>query len=151
MSKHGWTTSSKVVYSVMVDIVASIFSLKLCGPITVLICICYVYTYVLTNSTIGRHGSRCCDLQCECPYSASSRGMHPKVHVHPICVCTLCSCYPSVLLGLSPAWYRSRSYGARTIREPRSKILTEFGTILDSDVSVHVHDLTADCRFMVLL
>jgi nitrile hydratase len=71
----------------------------------------------------------------------------PKVH--PICVCTLCSCYPSVLLGLSPAWYRSRSYGARTIREPR-KILTEFGTILDSDVSVHVHESTADCRFMEL-
>mmetsp|Transcript_10006 Transcript_10006/g.16608 ORF Transcript_10006/g.16608 Transcript_10006/m.16608 type:complete len:419 (+) Transcript_10006:335-1591(+) len=69
--------------------------------------------------------------------------------IHHVCVCTLCSCYPSGLLGLSPAWYRSRSYRARTIREPR-KVLAEFGTILDSSVAVHVHDSTADCRFMVL-
>ena len=71
----------------------------------------------------------------------------PKVH--HICVCTLCSCYPSGLLGLSPAWYRSRSYRSRTIREPR-KVLAEFGTILDPSVAIHVHDSTADCRFMVL-
>jgi nitrile hydratase len=69
--------------------------------------------------------------------------------VHHVCVCTLCSCYPSGLLGLSPAWYRSRSYRARTIREPR-KVLAEFGTVIDSNVAVHVHDSTADCRFMVL-
>lgn len=69
--------------------------------------------------------------------------------VHHICVCTLCSCYPSGLLGLSPAWYRSRSYRSRTIREPR-KVLEEFGTFIDPSVAVHVHDSTADCRYMVL-
>ena len=69
--------------------------------------------------------------------------------IHHICVCTLCSCYPSGLLGLSPAWYRSRSYRSRTIREPR-KVLAEFGTYIPPSVAVHVHDSTADCRFMVL-
>jgi hypothetical protein len=27
--------------------------------------------------------------------------------VHHICVCTLCSCYPSGLLGISPSWFLS--------------------------------------------
>jgi len=29
---------------------------------------------------------------------------------HNLVVCTLCSCYPSALLGFSPAWYKSREY-----------------------------------------
>ena len=33
--------------------------------------------------------------------------------VHNAIVCTLCSCYPQAILGLSPQWYRSRSYRAR--------------------------------------
>lgn len=86
--------------------------------------------------------------------------------VHHICVCTLCSCYPSGLLGISPSWYslsllshpsvlvssfryRSRSYRARTVREPR-KVLESFGTYLPKDVEIQVHDSTADCRFLVL-
>src|ERR1700733_14759566 len=27
-------------------------------------------------------------------------------HLHHLVVCTLCSCYPRVLLGLPPAWYK---------------------------------------------
>ena len=32
---------------------------------------------------------------------------------HQLVVCTLCSCYPSGLLGISPSWYRDRLYRAR--------------------------------------
>jgi len=68
---------------------------------------------------------------------------------HNMLVCTLCSCYPTGLLGPSPAWYKSRSYRARVVREPRA-VLEEFGTSLPDDVHLHVHDSTADCRYMVL-
>jgi nitrile hydratase len=64
-------------------------------------------------------------------------------------VCTLCSCYPRNVLGLPPAWYKSREYRARTVREPRS-VLAEFGLNLPDNVQVRVHDSTADMRYLVL-
>ena len=70
-------------------------------------------------------------------------------NVHNLVVCTLCSCYPAKMLGLSPQWYKSRVYRARAVREPRA-VLAEFGTELAQDVSVRVHDSTADCRYLVL-
>ena len=69
--------------------------------------------------------------------------------VHNVIVCTLCSCYPRSLLGMSPAWYKSGSYRARVVREPRS-VLREFGVELSDDVEVRVHDSTAELRYMVL-
>lgn len=69
--------------------------------------------------------------------------------VHNVLVCTLCSCYPLAVLGMSPGWYKSRQYRARMVRDPRG-VLREFGTILPDDVAVHVHDSTADNRYMVL-
>jgi nitrile hydratase len=69
--------------------------------------------------------------------------------VHNVVVCTLCSCYPRWLLGLPPDWYKSRSYRSRTVREPRA-VLREFGIDLPDDVSVRVHDSTADMRYLVL-
>lgn len=69
--------------------------------------------------------------------------------IHNLCVCTLCSCYPSSLLGLSPSWYKSISYRSRAVREPR-KLLQEFGTIISKDITIIVHDSTADTRYMVL-
>ena len=69
--------------------------------------------------------------------------------VHNLIVCTLCSCYPRMLLGLPPDWYKSRSYRARAVREPRA-VLREFGTELAGDVTVRVHDSTADMRYLVL-
>ena len=69
--------------------------------------------------------------------------------VHNVIVCTLCSCYPRSLLGMSPAWYKSKNYRARVIREPR-KVLAEFGVELDENVEVRVHDSTAELRYMVL-
>ena len=69
--------------------------------------------------------------------------------VHNAIVCTLCSCYPRMLLGIPPDWYKSRGYRSRMVREPRA-VLAEFGLQLPGDVQVRVHDSTADMRYMVL-
>lgn len=69
--------------------------------------------------------------------------------VHNVIVCTLCSCYPRWLLGLPPDWYKSRNYRSRMVREPRS-VLREFGLELPDNVTVRVHDSTADMRYLVL-
>ena len=69
--------------------------------------------------------------------------------VHNMIVCTLCSCYPRMLLGLPPDWYKSRNYRSRAVREPRA-VLAEFGLKLPGDMVVRVHDSTADMRYMVL-
>ncbi len=68
---------------------------------------------------------------------------------HNLIVCTLCSCYPRNLLGLPPDWYKTRAYRSRAVREPRS-VLREFGLELPDDVTVRVHDSTADMRYIVL-
>lgn len=69
--------------------------------------------------------------------------------VHNVIVCTLCSCYPRMLLGLPPDWYKSREYRSRVVREPRA-VLAEFGTAIPEEVAIRVHDSTADMRYMVL-
>lgn len=68
---------------------------------------------------------------------------------HNMVVCTLCSCYPFSILGMSPAWYKSAAYRARAVREPR-KVLAEFGVALDDDVAVKVWDSTAELRYIVI-
>ena len=65
--------------------------------------------------------------------------------VHNLVVCTLCSCYPRMVLGIPPDWYKSRAYRSRAVYEPRA-ILEEFGTKLPESVTVRVHDSTADMR-----
>jgi nitrile hydratase len=69
--------------------------------------------------------------------------------VQNVLVCTLCSCYPRAVIGLPPDWYRSKSYRARVIKEPR-KVLAEFGTELPDDMTVRVHDSLADLRYIVI-
>jgi nitrile hydratase len=69
--------------------------------------------------------------------------------VHHLVVCTLCSCYPRAILGRPPAWYKSREYRSRVVRDPRG-VLAEFGTVLPPEVEVRVADSTADCRYLVL-
>ena len=69
--------------------------------------------------------------------------------IHNVIVCTLCSCYPRNLLGLPPAWYKSFAYRSRVVSEPRA-VLAEFGLTLPDDVSVRVHDSTADLRYIVV-
>ena len=68
---------------------------------------------------------------------------------HHVVVCTLCSCYPFSILGMSPAWYKSAEYRARTVREPRN-VLAEFGVDLAPDVKVRVWDSTAELRYLVI-
>ena len=69
--------------------------------------------------------------------------------VHNVVVCTLCSCYPRMLLGIPPEWYKSRSYRSRTVREPRA-VLAEFGLAIGEKIKIRVHDSTADMRYLVL-
>jgi nitrile hydratase len=69
--------------------------------------------------------------------------------VHNAIVCTLCSCYPRVLLGIPPDWYKSRSYRSRMVHEPRA-VLAEFGLRIPEQVAIRVHDSTADMRYLVL-
>lgn len=72
-----------------------------------------------------------------------------RASLHNLVVCTLCSCYPRMVLGLPPDWYKSSAYRRRAVREPRA-VLKEFGTILPDNVEVRVHDSTADMRYLVL-
>lgn len=69
--------------------------------------------------------------------------------VHNAVVCTLCSCYPRMLLGIPPEWYKSRNYRSRMVREPRA-VLAEFGLDIPDNVTIRVHDSTADMRYLVL-
>ena len=69
--------------------------------------------------------------------------------VHHVVVCTLCSCYPRMILGIPPAWYKSREYRARVVREPRV-VLEEFGVSLPERTEIRVVDSTADLRYLVI-
>ncbi|MGH7161585.1 MAG: nitrile hydratase subunit alpha [Acetobacteraceae bacterium] len=69
--------------------------------------------------------------------------------LHHLVVCTLCSCYPRVVLGYPPFWYKSAAYRARAVRNPRA-VLAEFGTVLADETHVRTVDSTADYRWMVL-
>ena len=69
--------------------------------------------------------------------------------VRHMVVCTLCSCYPRPILGRPPDWYKSFNYRQRSVLDPRG-VMREFGLNLPDDVEVHVHDSTADIRYLVL-
>lgn len=95
-------------------------------------------------------------LLADAPSAAQELGFEPgpfrilvmenEPRVHHVIVCTLCSCYPRMLLGLPPAWYKSLAYRSRVVREPR-KVLAEFGLDLPDDIVLRVHDSTADMRY----
>ena len=69
--------------------------------------------------------------------------------VHNLVVCTLCSCYPLALIGISPSWYKLNEYRARAVRDPRG-VLEEFGVKLDEHVEVRVWDSTSERRYIVV-
>jgi len=69
--------------------------------------------------------------------------------VHNMVVCTLCSCYPWIVLGLPPVWYKSPAYRSRAVLEPR-KVLGEFGVELPAATEIRVWDSSAEIRYMVL-
>ena len=90
----------------------------------------------------------------ECGYDMS--GPEPNLVVleqteqlHHVVVCTLCSCYPRVLLGPPPDWYKSLEYRSRVVKDPRA-VLNEFGTNIGSEVEIKVVDSTADMRYLIL-
>jgi nitrile hydratase subunit alpha len=98
-------------------------------------------------------------LLSDAPSAARELGIEPGTTLlvalentperHNLVVCTLCSCYPKRILGIPPDWYKSRAYRSRAVREPRA-VLAEFGTDLPAEAAVHVHDSTADLRYLVL-
>jgi nitrile hydratase subunit alpha len=69
--------------------------------------------------------------------------------LHNMIVCTLCSCYPTSLLGPSPTWYKSLAYRSRAVREPRA-VLAEFGLTLPAGDEIAVWDSSAETRYIVL-
>src|SRR5256714_1982540 len=80
---------------------------------------------------------------------AEFRTVENTAKVHNVIVCTLCSCYPKLLLGIPPAWYKSLAYRSRVVADPRG-VLAEFGVELPAGTEVRVHDSTADLRYLVL-
>jgi nitrile hydratase subunit alpha len=94
-------------------------------------------------------GSRACEeLGLEIP-ALKLLVVKNTPEVHNAIVCTLCSCYPRMLLGIPPEWYKSRNYRSRMVREPRA-VLAEFGLEIAEHVTIRVHDSTADMRYLVL-
>jgi len=69
--------------------------------------------------------------------------------VHNMVVCTLCSCYPTDVLGLPPVWYKSFAYRSRAVKEPRA-VLADFGVALPAEREIRVWDSTAETRFLVV-
>ena len=98
---------------------------------------------LLANGTQG-----CVELGIEVP-ALKLVVVENTPEVHNVVVCTLCSCYPRMLLGIPPEWYKSRNYRSRTVREPRS-VLSEFGLEIGAERQIRVHDSTADMRYLVL-
>lgn len=64
-------------------------------------------------------------------------------------VCTLCSCYPTDVLGLPPTWYKSFAYRSRAVKEPRA-VLLDFGVTLPIETEIRVWDSTAETRYLVV-
>ncbi len=90
----------------------------------------------------------------ELGFGAGTRGYLLRVvqntpAVHNLIVCTLCSCYPTALLGPSPSWYKSFAYRSRAVREPRA-VLAEFGVELPGSTEIQVWDANSETRYLVL-
>lgn len=69
--------------------------------------------------------------------------------LHNMIVCTLCSCYPTDVLGLPPTWYKSFAYRSRVVKEPRA-VLADFGVTLPVETEIRVWDSTAETRYVVI-
>ena len=68
---------------------------------------------------------------------------------HNMIVCTLCSCYPTDVLGLPPTWYKSFPYRSRVVKDPRG-VLADFGVTLPAETEIRVWDSTAETRYLVV-
>jgi nitrile hydratase subunit alpha len=94
-------------------------------------------------------------LLADAPSAIEEAGFHNQYGDHVVVVennlvvCTLCSCYPWLMLGLPPVWYKSAPYRSRAVIDPRG-VLKEFGLELPEDIEVRVWDSTAELRYLVL-
>ena len=89
------------------------------------------------------------ELQIDIGTIAEFKVVENTPETHNVIVCTLCSCYPKLLLGIPPAWYKNLAYRSRTVVDPRG-VLAEFGVKVPKSQEVRVHDSTADLRYIVL-
>ena len=110
------------------------------------------------STTISRVGWSICtpasSAAAELGFGAGTQGYLLKAventpAVHNMIVCTLCSCYPTALLGPSPSWYKSFAYRSRAVREPRA-VLAEFGLELPDSTEIRVWDANSETRYLVL-
>jgi nitrile hydratase len=83
------------------------------------------------------------------PQHIPLRVLEDTPQLHHVVVCTLCSCYPSGVLGAPPTWYKSFEYRSRVVREPR-EVLAEFGMDVPDGVELQVVDSTSEQRYLVL-
>ena len=83
------------------------------------------------------------------PVAAHLIAVENTPKVHNLVVCTLCSCYPSSVLGLPPVWYKSAAYRSRAVIDPKG-VLAEFGVKLAPETQIRIWDSTAETRFLVL-
>ncbi len=89
------------------------------------------------------------ELDYRLSHDAELAVVENTAEVHHLVVCTLCSCYPTSLLGPPPDWYKSFAYRQRAVIEPRA-VLREFGLELPPAMRLRVVDSTADVRYLVL-
>ncbi len=89
------------------------------------------------------------EMQIDIGQIAEFKVVENTPETHNVIVCTLCSCYPKLLLGIPPAWYKNLAYRSRTVVDPRG-VLAEFGVKVPKSQEVRVHDSTADLRYIVL-
>jgi nitrile hydratase len=100
----------------------------------------------LLSDTRGALGEMGIEIPAETPHLTVVENTED---VHHLVVCTLCSCYPRMLLGRPPDWYKSLAYRSRAVSDPRG-VMDEFGSTLPADTQVSVLDSTADMRYLVL-
>jgi nitrile hydratase len=91
----------------------------------------------------------CAELGFEGPEGEYIVVLEDTPTLHPVIVCTQCSCTAWPVLGLPPDWYKSPEYWARVVREPR-RLLCELGLDLPESVEIRVWDTTAETRYLVL-
>ncbi|WP_192937503.1 nitrile hydratase subunit alpha [Sinorhizobium medicae] len=72
----------------------------------------------------------------------------PRIH-HAV-VCTLCSCYPTSLLGPAPCWYGSAEYRRRMETDPRGVLSQQLGLNTSDETEIRVYDSTFRHPYLVL-
>src|SRR5438477_9869673 len=111
--------------------------------------VAHAWTHHAYKARLLENGTRACEeLGLDVP-ALKLVVVENTPQVHNAIVCTLYSCYPRVLLGIPPDWYKSRNYRSRMVREPR-EVLKEFGLSVPASAQIRVHDSTADMRYLVL-